>query len=253
MKPCLPLALTAALAFGASASSLAAEDVNNGTNPTLLTTSAGVQFKYNDLSAGLSSDLFEAHYTRPFGAKKNMSLGVTVPFASGPVDGSFGLGDVSVKFTHVPTVTARYGLAYAIEASFDTAARNDLGAGQSSVKLSGFYARFLDGGAIFAPALVQQVTVGATGPGRSRINSTTLDFYYVPKFSDPRLFMTYDPAVTRDWEKDATYASLAVTLGRMTGPALGGQGQIFVKSQFLIGDERPADGSIQVGYKILGF
>ena len=231
----------------------AAEEVNNGTNPTLLSTSAGIQAKYNGLLAGRSSTLFEAFYTQPFGEVKNMALGVTLPYASGPVDKSFGLGDVAVKFTHVPMVTKTWGLAYSAELVANTAARPDLGSGQTSAKLSGFYARFLENGDIFAPAVVQQITLGDPDRGRSRIDTTTLDFYYVPKLSDPRFFMTFDPAVVFDWQRDATYGSLTTTFGMMTGKVLGGAGQVYLKPQILAGGQRPADWSVQVGFKVLGF
>ncbi len=32
---------------------------------------------------------------------------------------------------------------------------------------------------------------------RPDINVTTLDFYYVPKFADPRNLMTFDPALKK--------------------------------------------------------
>ncbi len=249
----IAVAASTAAALALALAPATAEEANNGTNPTLLSTVAGVQAKYTDLRAGRSNTLLEAVYTQPFGAAKNMSLGVTVPYASGPVDERFGFGDLSVKFTHVPVVTRTWGLAYAAELTFDTAVRPDLGAGQTSAKLSGFYARFLENGDIFAPAVVQQVTLGDPDRGRARINTTTLDFYYVPKFSDPRFFVTLDPAVVFDWQRDATYGSLTTTVGMMTGEMFGGASQIYVKPQVLVGGQRPADWSVQVGFKVLGF
>ena len=243
--PAIPL-LVAAFPAGA-------DDVDNGTDPTLLSTSVGIQAKHSGLLAGRSSALFEAFYTQPFGEPKTMALGVTLPFASGPVDKSFGLGDVAVKFTHVPVVTKTWGLAYSAELVTDTAVRADLGSGQTSAKVSGFYARFLENGDILAPAVVQQVTLGDPDRGRSRINTTTLDFYYVPKFSDPRFFVTFDPAVVFDWRRDATYGSLTTTVGMMTGKVFGGAGQVYFKPQILVGGLRPADWSMQVGVKVLGF
>lgn len=228
-------------------------EVNNGTNPTLLATSAGIQYKYTDFGSGLSNDLFEASFGVPFGQGKNKSLSVTVPYASGLIDDSFGLGDVSLTFTHVLDVNASRGYAYTAKLKFDTADRPDLGSGQTVLELSGFYAKFLRDGSIIAPALVQTIGLGDEDPGRSKINTTTFDFYYVPKLSTDKIFITFDPALIYDWEQDKGYASLTTTFGFPTGKAFGGDSQIFIKPQILAGANRPADWSLQVGYKVIGF
>jgi hypothetical protein len=44
------------------------QEVNNGTNPTILATTAGIQYKYTDFGSGFSNDLFEAYSLVPFGA-----------------------------------------------------------------------------------------------------------------------------------------------------------------------------------------
>lgn len=235
-----------------AATAAAQEAANNGTNPTLLTRSTGIQWKYTDLGAGLSNGLMEAHFTQPFGATKNMSIGITVPYASGALDGDYGLGDFSVKFTHVPIVTSTYGVAYTAEVFFDTASRRELGNGHEVGKFSGFYVNFLRSG-IIAPALVQEVSLGEVGRLEQRVNRTTFDLYYVPKLGDPRFFVTFDPAITRDWQKETTYGSLTTTFGMVVGKVMGGDGQVFVKPQVLIGGERAADWSLQAGFKVLNF
>lgn len=230
----------------------AEEEVNNGTDPTRLATTAAIQYKHTDLRTNGSTGLFEALYTHPLGAQKRMSLTVTVPYASGAADSEFSFGDVGLKFTHVADLNRERGLAYTAEILFDTAHRADLGTGQSVLKASGFYAKFLQNGGIFAPALVQQVDLG-NRRGRRDVNNTTLDLYYVPKLADPLYFMTYDPAIIADWENDLEYVSLTITVGRMLGKAFGGNSQVYIKPQVLGGTERPVDWTIQVGYKVIGF
>ncbi len=229
------------------------EAINNGTDPTLLTTTAGVQYKYNDLLAGADTSLLEFYYSRPIGAAKRMSWQLTLPFATGVTDSDLGLGDIGLKFTHVVALNKSRGLAYTAEVTFDTAERPELGAGQTTLELSGFYAKFLNNGGIFAPALVQTIGLGDPDPGRSDINLTTLDLYYVPKLANPKYFITYDPAVVYDWERDALFGSLTVTFGSSIGEAFGGNATVFVKPQILFGADRPSDWSTQVGFKVIGF
>ncbi|MCV2874592.1 hypothetical protein OEZ71_20020 [Defluviimonas sp. WL0050] len=228
-------------------------EVNNGTNPTILATSAGIQYKYSDFGSGFSNGLLEASFTVPFGPGNNKALTFTLPYASGPVDDSFGLGDLNVKFIHVLAVNATRGIAYTAKLSFDSADRPDLGNGQTVLELSGFYAKFLEDGSIVAPSLVQTFGLGDEDAGRSKINMTTFDFYYVPKLATEKMFVAFDPALIFDWERDKGYASLTTTFGFPMGKAFGGDSQIFIKPQILAGAHRPADWSLQVGYKVIGF
>lgn len=65
--------------------------------------------------------------------------------------------------------------------------------------------------------------------------------------------MTFDPALSYDWETDEGFASLQVTLGMLTGEALGGDSQVFIKPGIYEGGNRPVDFSVQIGYKVLNF
>lgn len=230
-----------------------AEEVNNGTNPTLLATTMGTQYQYTNLGDGFSAGLYEAYYTRPFGEKGNMAWTTTLRFASGPIDQDIGLGDFSAKFTHVPIVTPEYGVAYTVELLLDTADRPELGSGQTNVKMSAFYAKFLEDGSIFAPAVVHLFGLGDEDFGRSYLNQTTIDFYYVPKLPNPKYFVTLDPALIRDWENEKNFASLQVTMGTLTGKLFGGESQIFVKPGVVVGGGQSAVWSVQAGFKVIGF
>jgi hypothetical protein len=91
--------------------------------------------------------------------------------------------------------------------------------------------------------MVQQINISKT-VGRPSVNNTTLDFYYVPKLENPNYFMTLDPAITADWERNTKFASLTVTFGRMLGSAFGGNGQVYIRPQILAGGDRPAKWSL---------
>lgn len=238
-------------------------EINNGTNPTLLTTQFGIQYQYNEINSNLNTGLFEAFYTQPFGAGGKRAFRFTVPVSDSPfnADPKFGgtpgndftLGDISLTYIDVFYLTERNGSAFTFELFLDTADEPTAGYGQLAGETSIFYAWFLNNGAIFAPAWVQ--TFGLEG-GNSQgqdVNQTTVDFYYVPKLANPKYFMTFDPAIVHDWETDATFGSLQITFGMLTGRAFGGDSQITVKPGILFGGDRPAEWSLQVAYKILNF
>lgn len=220
--------------------------VNNGTNPTSLASSACVQCKYSDLGWGFSNDVFEANFSGPFGPGRNKALSYTAPYASGPTSNSFLLGDLSSTFTHLLDVDASRGYAYMAKLKLDTSDRPDLGAGQTVLEFSGFYAKFLKDGSMVAPALIHRAGVADEDPGRSKVNTTTFDFHYAPKISPESMFVAFDPALISDWERDKGFASLTTTFGVPMGKAFDGDSQIFIKPQILITADRPADLSPQV-------
>jgi hypothetical protein len=114
------------------------------------------------------------------------------------------------------------------------------------------YARFLSGGAIFAPTLEHSLSVGGSR-SRADINATVVDFYFVPKLARSDLFLTLDPSATFDWENDQQFLGLAVTLGARVGELFGGSVQVSVKPSAAIGADRPADWGVEVALKVIGF
>jgi len=228
--------------------------VENGTDPTKLLTTAEAKYEYLDLENGIGSGSLRLSFTQPLGEKQDYSLRLRVPInqVDIPGSGSHDLGDASLQLAHVFGLTRKHAFVLQAEAIFDTAARPELGTGKNALKGTLIYAKFLTGGNIFAPALVQTNSLGGQD-SRADINTTTLDFYYVPKLADSRNLVTFDPALNFDWETDREYLSLAVTMGRVLGPQLGGTGVAFVKPSLYAGGQRPATWGIELGYKVIGF
>lgn len=228
---------------------------DNGTDPTKLTTQAAVQYEHLASRGSGSIGTFKASYIVPLGEKSDCSVRLRVPAVrldAPGVRGGFGLSDASVQLTHVFGLTPAHGFVAQGEVVFDTARRAELGTGKTVLKGSLIYAKFLSGGAIFAPAVVQSNSVGGDG-NRATVNTTVFDFYYVPRLDDPQTFVTVDPALSFDWEADKRYASLAVTVGRALGPALGGSAQVFVKPSVFGNRDRPANWGLELGFKLIGF
>ncbi|PYG31034.1 hypothetical protein C8N36_10588 [Pelagimonas varians] len=228
------------------------QQINNGTNPTLLTTQAGLQYQLNRVNTNLDTGLLEAFYTRPFG-DGSKAIRFNVPFSDVPAGEGLTFGDFSVTYIDVFHLTENNGAAFTFELFLDTAEKETAGYGQIAGETSVFYAWFLKNGSIFAPAWVQTFGLeGGNDQGQS-LNTSTFDFYYVPKLANSKYYMTFDPAIIHDWESEKTFGSLQVTMGMLTGKAFGGDGQVFIKPGVLFGADKPADWSFQVGYKVLNF
>lgn len=228
--------------------------VNDGTDPTQLTTQADVAIEHLDLRNGFRSETLTLGLIIPVGETKRTSIRVKAPFVATDVlgDSSMGLGDVSVKLTRVLEVTSEYGIVLAGEVAFDTADRLELGTGKTIFKPSFVYAKFLKGGHIFAPSLVHNISVAGSDL-RSDVSLTTIDFYIVPRLKNPKMFMTIDPAFNYDWVNNGTFGSLSVTLGRSVGKMFGGVGQLTLKPTVLVGADRGANWGMQLGFKVVNF
>jgi len=228
---------------------------DNGTDPTKLSSTIAVQHEHLALREGARSDTMKLTYTLPLGEQRNASVRFRVPIARVETPGlgdHTGLGDASIQFSRVFGLTSAHGFVAQGEWVFDTARRAELGSGKSVLKGTLVWALFLEGGNIFAPAVVHSQSVAGRA-NRARVNTTTLDFYCVPKLADAQTFVTIDPALSFDWENGKHYPSLAVTVGRALGPALGGNAQVFVKPTVFAGGERPGDWGLEVGVKVIGF
>jgi hypothetical protein len=250
MAPRLSAAAEAAPAGGAAPSAAAA----NGTDPTAFLAVAEAKHEYLDLNQGVASGTLRLTWTQPIDAAKKWALIARVPFASVDAGGNddFDLGDASLKLSHVYGLTKTHAWVAQGELIFDTAARPELGTGKHVFKGTLIYARFLQNGAIFAPAWVQSNSLGGQDR-RAPVNATTFDFYYVPKMADPRNLVTYDPALNFDWQTNKAFFSLSVTAGRVLGKAFGGNAIAFFKPTVFAGGDRPGSWGIEVGYKVLGF
>ncbi|TDR30591.1 hypothetical protein [Hydromonas duriensis] len=231
-----------------------ANEVDNGTDPTKFSTTAAVQWERLNLLDDKSSEVLNLTYWQPLGAQKHSNIRVRLPVLriTGMNENHYAVGDFSLKYTRLLKLTPEYGVVAAGEMDFDTAERDELGTGKTVFKGSLIYAQFLKNGDIFAPSVVQSNSLWGQSH-RASVNNTVFDFYYVPKFKNPKWFMTLDPAISLDWETKKQFASLAVTLGRSTGPAFGGNSQVFIKPTVFAGGERPGTWGVEVGYKVLGF
>lgn len=231
-----------------------ADKPDNGTDPTKFSKTMSAQWEHIELRDASDSDILNLTYWQPLGEKKNHVLRMRVPVSRMNAFGNdqYNLGDASVRWNHVMKITPHYGLISALAMTFDTAQRLDLGAGKNVLMGGLTYAKFLKNGSIFAPAFQHSMSLWGDKL-RADVHNTVFDFYYVPKMSNPKWFVTIDPALTLDWENKKEFASMAVTVGRSVGSAFGGNAQLFVKPTAFAGSERPGKWGVEVGYKVVGF
>jgi hypothetical protein len=236
------LALTHSVAF--------AQEADNGTDPTKLRRTVSAYYEHMDFGSDIGRGTIKLTAEAPIADRT--SLRFTLPLAAfdAPgLDSDLALGDLALRVTHILDTNRARGLVLQGEIFADTAERAELGYGTTVLKGTAIYAKFLQGGRIFAPALSHSQSVD----DRNQVRETVLDFYYVPKLPDPAWYMTVDPAVVKNWEGDKLYGSLAVTAGRAVGKIGGGLAQLYAKPSVFIGNERPADWALEVGFRVIGF
>jgi hypothetical protein len=232
-----------------------AAEADNGTDPTRLSRNVSVGYEYVDLPGGGDVATLNFRYGTPISKDGRTAIQIKLPITDANVGNEPGLdfGDVSLKATRVVAVTRGYGIVASAELSFDTAGEPSGGSGTEVLKLSGVYAKFLKGGAIFAPAVVHTERIGSSVPSRPDISNTIVDFYYVPKLADRRYYVTLDPSIKHDWISDETSGAFAVTLGRTLDTAGQGTSSVYIKPSVGIGKYRGLDAGLEIGFKIVGF
>lgn len=239
----------------------AAKEPNDGLDPTNPARFVKLSFEHLDLRLpdtvggiavpGDNSNRFELAFQQPFGRN---AVRVTVPLASVDFAGrsGFALGDLELKYTHILSVKKTHGIVLNAELRMDTASRPELGTGKTTVAPGFIYAFFLKGGHIFAPSFSHAFTLGGDSR-RADVSTTTMDFYFVPKLKNPKLYITVDPTLILDWERKTQPINLATTFGYRLGPMLGGNGQTYLKPSIGIGGDRLTDWGIEVGVQLLNF
>ncbi|QRZ12868.1 hypothetical protein JWJ88_09725 [Paracoccus methylovorus] len=226
------------------------QESDNGTDPTKLRRTFWTSYEHMDLSSDASRGTFKLMYEAPISPKTSLRLTLPVVGFDAPgIESGSDVGDIALRATHLLSVTRERGIVLQGELIGDTAGRAELGYGATVVKATAIYAKFLEGGRIFAPAISHTQSIG----GDRQTRETTIDFYYVPKLPDPAWYMTVDPAIISDWENDRVYSSVAVTAGRAVGKVGGGVAQVYLKPGIFIGNDRPADWSFEVGFRVIGF
>jgi hypothetical protein len=167
-----------------------------------------------------------------------------------------GLGDADFRFLTVPYLDMSKRLAFALglEVFLDTASEDELGSGATSLGPQGFlvfFAPFGLKGTLLAPAYQHKFSVDEDDD-RDEIHQGLIDLFFVWISKSKQFWALADPQIILDYEENEEFAIVDLEIGSMLDRHLGTTGHsIYLRPSIGIGADRPTDGSIEVGYKII--
>jgi len=166
-----------------------------------------------------------------------------------------GMGDTDMRFLTVLSLDKETLQAWAtgIEVFLDTAAEDELGDGATSLGPQIFWVQFFKGG-LFAPGLQYKFSVDEDS-GRDEVEQWIVDLNYLKMADDKQSWFFTDPQFIFDQEGDVDFAIVDFEWGWMAtnwNPESKGQ-SVYVRPSIGVGADRPTEGSIEVGYKWVGW
>lgn len=166
-----------------------------------------------------------------------------------------GFGDIDLRFVTVFSLNQQSRTAWAggVELFLNTASEDALGSGTTAIGPQLFYVKFLKNG-LFAPGVQYKFSVDEDF-GRSEIDQILIDLNYMRMASDQQSWFFTDPQLVIDNENNVEFAIVDLEWGwMMTKWKKNLQGHSFyIRPSIGIGGDRPTDGSIELGYKIVGW
>ncbi len=166
-----------------------------------------------------------------------------------------GMGDWDMRFLTVLDLNMETGTAWAagLEVFLNTADVDVLGAGSTSLGPQVFYVKFLPTG-LFAPGLQYKFSIDEDD-GRDEVDQILIDLNYLKMADDKQSWFFTDPQIVFDNENDIEFAIVDLEWGWMMSTwfdDLPGQ-SFYLRPSFGVGADRPTEGSIEFGYKIVGW
>jgi hypothetical protein len=164
-----------------------------------------------------------------------------------------GAGDTDFRLLTVPYLNKQKALAAAVgmEVFLDTASEDVLGSGNTSLGPQIFFVKFFPNG-LFAPAVQYKFSVDEDS-GRSETDQVLIDLNYLRMAADKQSWFFADPQIIIDNENNEEFMIVDLEFGAMMSKWTGGlAGQsVYLRPSFGIGNDRPVDGSVEVGYKFI--
>jgi hypothetical protein len=164
-----------------------------------------------------------------------------------------GFGDADLRFLTVPVIdmSKRKAIAFGFEAFLDTASEDALGSGSTALGPQAFYVKFLKQG-LFAPGVQYKFSVDEDA-GRSETDQILIDLNYLRMARDKQSWFFTDPQIVVDNESNVEFMIVDVEFGFMMSKWTDLQGHSFyIRPSVGVGGHRPTDGSVEIGYKVVG-
>jgi hypothetical protein len=198
---------------------------------------------------GLYSEMGSKAALRVKVREKSLSLANpdATPFGTSEVS---GIGDLDVRILAIPYASRKVLIAAGLEATFDLATNDYLGAGKTLLlpQLFFVFPSALGKGSLFAPGFQYVFDVGGD-PARADVSRTQIDLYFVWLLAKGKFWLIVDPQVVLDHEEKTEPALLEVEWGYMVAQSAGVS--TYVRPGVGIGTDRPYDWNIEVGLKFV--
>ncbi len=166
-----------------------------------------------------------------------------------------GFGDLDMRFLTVPILDMANmrAVAFGLELFLDTASEDVLGSGTTSLGPQVFFVKFFKRG-LFAPGFQYKFSVDEDD-GRSDTEQILIDLNLLIMAKNKQSWFFTDPQIVFDLETAEEFAIVDLEFGLMMTklwPDMKGH-SIYIRPSFGVGSDRPTDGSVEIGYKIVGW
>jgi hypothetical protein len=157
-----------------------------------------------------------------------------------------GIGDFDARIISVAYATNKFAIAPGLEAFFNTASNDVVGAGQNILAPVVFFGFFnlLGKYSIFAPGYQHRFNLDGAA-----VNQSVIDIYYVKILAKGKNWLIVNPQPIIDWENDISYMMLDVEWGFMIHKASGIAGAI--RPGFGIGEHSPLSYNFEFAVKFI--
>jgi hypothetical protein len=178
-------------------------------------------------------------------------LSVDTPGAS-PFDTSevSGIGDFDARVLGIAYTGKKLIVATGLEAFFDTASNDALGAGKTSLgpQVFAVFPGILGGRSLFAPGY-QYVFDVAGDDAEPDISRSQIDLYLVWMLAKGKNWLIVDPQAILDHETDKELGTIEAEWGFMIAPSVGASG--YLRPGIGIGADKPYTWNTEVGLKFV--
>jgi hypothetical protein len=254
----------ALLMIGMASTGVQAAEDKTGTNPVKFLREFRIYNEYTKLNTEGDGEqnMATAEFRTPFADGKwqfrlrARHVSITADVNDDGIDDidESGMGDTDFRLLTVPILDMPNKRAFALglEVFLDTASEDELGSGTTSLGPQLFYVKFLKRG-LFAPGLQYKFSVDEED-GRSDVDQILIDLNLLIMAGDKQSWFFTDPQIVIDREADVEYAIVDFEFGFMMSKWTDLKGQsIYIRPSVGVGTDRPTDGSIEVGYKMVGW
>jgi hypothetical protein len=169
----------------------------------------------------------------------------SAPFGASGVS---GIGDFDVRVLSLAYASKPLLIAAGLEAFFDTASNEALGAETTSLGPQVFFGfpGILGSGSLFVPGY--QYVFDIAGDG-DKIRRSQIDVYFVWLLSQGKNWLIVDPQIIVDHENSIEVATIEAEFGYMIGAIAGAS--TYVRPGIGIGEGKPYSWNLEVGLKFV--